>query len=66
MSLSRSHVWRYIHVAAACYNLVYVYSPLHEWQYGFASVRMVSMPLLIISGIMLVRAKKRRNTAFAA
>lgn len=66
MKLYCSHLWRYIHVAVACYNLVYVYSPLHEWQYGFASVRMVSMPLLIISGIMLVRAKKNRKASVVA
>lgn len=47
-------VIRLLHILPAIYNLLYVYTPLHGWQYGFASVQFVSMPLLILSGVGFV------------
>ena len=52
---------RVMHIAAAIYNLLFVYTPLHEWSYGFALVQYVSMPLLIISGLILVRIRKSKS-----
>jgi len=50
---------RLIHIVAAIYNLLFVYTPLHEWSHGFQVVQYISMPLLLISGAMLVRARKK-------
>lgn len=52
---------RLTHIAAAFYNLLFVYTPLHEWQYGFSVVQYVSMPALILSGIGMVHLKKNKG-----
>ena len=57
--MSQYHLWRALHLCAALYNLVYVYSPLHEWEWGLFTVRVISMPLLVISGALLVRSRKK-------
>ncbi len=50
---------RYAHIAAALYNLVFIYSSLHRWEYGFFVVQWCSTPILIVTGIVLVRGRKR-------
>lgn len=54
---------RYAHIAAALFNLAFIYTPLHDWHMGFAVVQYVSTPLLIISGIALVRLRKQQRGA---
>lgn len=51
---------RLAHIVAALYNLLFIYSPLHGWEYGFTIVQYVSTPLLVITGYLLVRARKQR------
>ncbi|GEM_PF-934010 len=48
-----------IHISAAIYNLFFVYTPLHNWSYGFMVVQYISIPLLVITGALLVREKKK-------
>jgi hypothetical protein len=50
---------RIAHIIAALYNLFYVYTPLHMWQHGFQSVKWCSMPVLLVTGALLVYARKR-------
>lgn len=50
---------RMTHGFAAIYNLAYVYSPLHGWEYGFMTVQYITMPMLALTGIILVRARKQ-------
>ncbi|MCE3232653.1 MAG: uncharacterized protein K0R98_910 [Rickettsiaceae bacterium] len=47
-----------IHIIVAVYQLLYIYSPLHEWQYAFTVVQFVAFPLLAITGFWLARGKK--------
>lgn len=51
---------RLTHIIAALYNLLFIYTPLHSWEHGFTVVQYVSTPLLILSGVLLVRSRKRR------
>lgn len=57
---------RPFHGIAALYNLAFVYTPLHSWPYGFAVVQYISMPLLLISGAALVRARKKLTAGTSA
>ena len=52
---------RIAHIAAAIFNLAFVYTPLHGWEYGFPVVQYLSMPLLVITGFLLVRCRKSSN-----
>lgn len=47
------------HILSAVFNLAFVYTPLHDWQYGFPVVQYVTMPLLVITGYLLVRHRKK-------
>lgn len=49
---------RTAHVVAAVYNLLFVYTALHAWQYGFFTVQYISMPVLLVSGVAMVRLRK--------
>ncbi len=53
------------HGLAAAYNLLFVYTDLHAWAYGFTLVQYVSMPLLIVSGALLVYDKRQRAKTIA-
>ena len=54
---------RIVHIASALYNIAFVYTPLHGWEYGFAVVQYGTLPLLLASGIVLVKyRKKMENT----
>lgn len=50
---------RGLHILAAVYNLIYVYTPLHQWPQGFSIVQYVSLPLLLVSGGMMIHLKKK-------
>ena len=50
---------RIVHILAAIYNLFYVYTPLHTWEQGFQTVQWCSMPVLLVTGALLVFARKR-------
>ncbi len=47
------------HIAAALYNIVYVYTPLHAAAWSFATVRYGSLPILMATGYVLVRQRKK-------
>lgn len=49
-----------VHIAAGFYNLAFVYTPLHEWRYGLGIVQWVSLPLLVVTGSLLLRIPRRR------
>lgn len=44
---------RWVHIVAGSINVVYVYTPLHEWSHGLTMVQCVTMPLLILTGYRL-------------
>ena len=52
---------RWLHIVAALYNLAFIYSPLHDWEHGFAIVQWVSTPALIVTGLLLVRSRKKAH-----
>ncbi len=52
---------RITHILSAIFNLAFVYTPLHAWEYGFPVVQFITMPLLLISGYALVRDRKLRT-----
>ncbi len=54
---SRKLVLR-LHILAALYNILYVYTPLHGWEYGFTTVQYISMPVLLISAWLMARRRK--------
>jgi hypothetical protein len=54
---------RFGHLVGGLYNLAFIYTPLHDWEHGFTIVQWVSTPILVITGIALVRARKRRMAA---
>ena len=58
MSAININAVRLVHVASAVFNLAFVYTQLHNWQYGFGVVQFITMPLLLISGYLLVRHRK--------
>jgi len=49
---------RYMHLAIAFFQLIYIYTPLHSWQYGLLIVQWVTFPLLILSGIWMMKGQK--------
>jgi hypothetical protein len=49
---------RLLHGLCALFNLAYVYTPLHMWSLGLVIVQYITMPLLVISAIFMVKAKK--------
>ncbi len=51
---------RLTHIAGALFNLLFVYTPLHQWPHGFAVVQFISMPLLIVTGVLMARTRKQR------
>ncbi|MFM9889869.1 MAG: hypothetical protein ACKVOE_04375 [Rickettsiales bacterium] len=50
---------RILHVAAAVYNVLFVYTSLHTWAYGFMLVQYVSLPLLMLTGALMVHGRKK-------
>lgn len=57
---------RFLHIASAVYNLLFIYSPLHQWQHGFTTVQYLSTPLLIVTGVLMVRGRKKYQQRTAA
>jgi hypothetical protein len=53
---------RPIHIAAGVYNILFVYTPLHAWAYGFAIVQYITMPALILTSLLMLQAKRRWRT----
>ena len=51
---------RLFHIASAVFNIAFVYTDLHSWEYGFPVVQYITMPLLVITGWILVRDRKIR------
>ncbi|MBI1272857.1 MAG: hypothetical protein GC131_02080 [Alphaproteobacteria bacterium] len=49
---------RNIHIAAALYNVAYIYTPIHAWSYGLAVLQYISFPLLIVTGLYFMSAKR--------
>lgn len=54
---------RFLHVASGVYNIAYVYSPLRQWEYAFPIVQYGTIPLLVITGVALVRHRKMNSIA---
>ncbi len=50
-----------VHIVAGVFNLAFVYTPLHDWRYGLGVVQFVSMPLLLVTGILLLRLPSHRR-----
>lgn len=50
------------HVVAAAYNLLFVYTPLHQWHYGFAVVQFLSMPVLVLTAAFMACGRRRHGT----
>lgn len=63
MNISAITIVRFLHIAAALFNLAYVYTPLHTWPHGIIIVQYLSMPLLIITGALMVRRRKLAHKA---
>lgn len=63
MHISAIAVIRLLHTAAALFNLAYVYTPLHTWPHGITIVQYLSMPLLVITGTLMVRRRKLAHKA---
>jgi hypothetical protein len=51
-----------VHIVAGVYNLAFVYTPLHQWRYGLGVVQWITMPLLIVTGYMLLRIPKHGHS----
>lgn len=46
------------HIVAASYNAIAIYSPLHDWPPAFSAVQWVSFPMLVITGMLMVRVRR--------
>jgi len=46
------------HIFIALYQFVYIYTPLHDWRYGLASVQWLTFPLLLASGSWLLLGRR--------
>jgi hypothetical protein len=46
------------HIFIALYQFVYIYTPLHDWRYGLASVQWLTFPLLLASGSWLLFGRR--------
>lgn len=49
---------RWLHIVIAGYQLIYIYTPLHNWQYALPIVQWVTFPLLFLSGLWLWKGQK--------
>lgn len=49
-------------MVAAAYNLLFVYTPLHQWHYGFAVVQFLSMPVLVLTAAFMACGRRRHGT----
>jgi len=49
---------RNIHIIAALYNLGFIYTPLHGWQYGLTVVQWGTFPLLCLTGFWLMKGHR--------
>jgi len=59
--LKSPRILRLFHILSAVFNLAYVYTPLHSWRYGFTGVQFVTMPVLLVTGAMLAKGRKRAH-----
>lgn len=55
---------RFLHMAAASFNLAFIYTPLASWHYGLMIVRFVTMPLLIVTGYALFARRRKAHARF--
>ncbi|MGA2637831.1 hypothetical protein [Methylocella sp.] len=46
------------HIFIAVYQFVYIYTPMHDWRYGLASVQWLTFPLLLATGSWLVLGRR--------
>jgi len=46
-----------VHFSIALVQLLYVYTPIHNWEYALTMVQWVTFPLLFLSGLWLVKGK---------
>ncbi len=46
------------HIFIAVYQFAYIYTPLHDWRYGLASVQWLTFPLLLATGSWLVLGRR--------
>lgn len=53
------------HIFIALYQFVYIYTPLHDWRYGLASVQWLTFPLLLASGSWLLLGRRLFGSARA-
>lgn len=49
---------RWLHIAVGVMNMVYIYTPINHWPVGFAIVRWVNVPVLVLTGAWLVGGAK--------
>ena len=52
---------KWLHIFAALFNLLFIYTPVHDWPYGFTVVQYISTPILVLSGIALVKLRKAKR-----
>lgn len=46
------------HIIIAVYQFAYIYTPLHDWRYGLASVQWLTFPLLLATGSWLILGRR--------
>jgi hypothetical protein len=46
------------HILIAVYQFVYIYTPMHDWRYGLASVQWLTFPLLLATGSWLFLGRR--------
>lgn len=66
MSRKTLLIARLLHIIAAVYNLLFVYTVLHDWSYGLLIVQYVTLPLLMVSGYIMMRAKRKMRISAIA
>ncbi len=57
---------RTVHWCAALFNLTFVYTPLHDWPFGLPIVQLVTMPLLVLTGFVLMRLRRNAHRVHPA
>lgn len=57
------HLLKIGHIFGALFNLAFIYTPVHNWPHGFTVVQFISTPLLVITGIGLVKIRKKQAAA---
>jgi len=49
---------RWIHILVAVINMIYIYTPLHDWPGGLMLLKWLNFPVLILTGIWLMLGNK--------